>query len=259
MKAIDDDNLHRYVDGFLDAQQRLEVDAWLAERPLERRRVRAWSEQNRLLHQEFDPVLNDAIPQRLLAAARGSGHSGGTLRWAQAAAAVAMLVLAGLFGYDLGLRNAPPATVVELDPLARAAAVAHAVYTPEVRHPVEVGAAEAGHLVAWLSKRLERDLKAPDFSAEGYALLGGRLLPGEGGPVAQFMYESAHGQRLTLYVRREDAAAGPKGDTAFRYAVEDGVGVFYWIDHESGFALSGDLDRPALLALAHTAYDQMTD
>ena len=259
MTAIDDSSLHRYVDGFLDARQRLDVEAWLAGRPADGRRVRAWAEQNRLLHEEFDPVLNEAIPHRLLAAARGPENAGNALRWMQAAAGIGVLAVAGLLGYNLGLRNATPLLVETSPPLPRAAAVAHAVYTPEVRHPVEVVAADAGHLVAWLSKRLERDLKAPDFSAEGYALLGGRLLPGEEGPVAQFMYESPEGQRLTLYVRREDVASGPKGDTAFRYAVEDGVGVFYWIDHDSGFALSGDLDRAALLSLAHAAYAQMTE
>jgi anti-sigma factor RsiW len=176
----------------------------------------------------------------------------------QAAAGIGILAVAGLLGYNLGQRDAAT-RVVEVSPLPRAAAVAHAVYTPEVRHPVEVAAADAGHLVAWLSKRLDRDLKAPDFSAEGYALLGGRLLPGEAGPVAQFMYESPEGRRLTLYVRREDAKDGAKDDTAFRYSVEDGVGVFYWIDHDSGFALSGDLDRAALLSLAHAAYAQMTE
>lgn len=259
MRTIDDNNLHQYVDGFLDAERRLEVEAWLAGQPAEGRRVRAWTEQNRLLHQEFDPVLNEAIPQRLLVAARESPRVGGALRWAQAAAGIGILAVAGLIGYGIGLREAVPTAVVGFAPLPRAAAVAHAVYAPEVRHPVEVAAADAGHLVAWLSKRLDRELEAPDFSADGYALLGGRLLPGERGPVAQFMYESPEGQRLTLYVRREESATGPDGDTAFRYAVEDGVGVFYWIDHDSGFALSGDLDRAALLSLAHAAYDQMAD
>ena len=50
---------------------------------------------------------------------------------------------------------------------ARQAAVAHAVYAPEVRHPVEVSAAQQEHLVQWLSKRLGRPLKIPDLVGTG--------------------------------------------------------------------------------------------
>lgn len=85
------------------------------------------------------------------------------------------------------------------------AAIAHAVFTPEQRHPVEVGAGEQTHLLQWLSRRLGTPLQAPDFSAQGFALVGGRLLPagaGEATPPAraQFMYQDAPGARLTLYV-----------------------------------------------------------
>ncbi len=73
--------------------------------------------------------------------------------------------------------------------LARVAAVAHAVYSPEVRHPVEVGADQEAYLVRWLPKRLGANLKVPHLAAQGYPLVGGRLLPGERGPAAQFMYQ----------------------------------------------------------------------
>lgn len=66
---------------------------------------------------------------------------------------------------------------------------AHAVYVSEVRHPVEVEASEAQHLVAWLSKRLGATIQAPTLSTLGFQLLGGRLLPDDGKPAAQFMYQ----------------------------------------------------------------------
>lgn len=91
---------------------------------------------------------------------------------------------------------------------ARRAAVAHVVYSPEVRHPVEVAADQEAHLVAWLSKRLGTPLKIPRLDGLGFALVGGRLLPGGQGPVAQFMYQDGQGQRLTLYVRTNRAEPG---------------------------------------------------
>jgi anti-sigma factor RsiW len=87
------------------------------------------------------------------------------------------------------------------------------------------------------------------------SLVGGRLLPGENGPVAQFMYQTQAGRRLTLYVRAE---AKQNRETAFRYARENNVAVFYWIDREAGYALaSADLSKDELLRLANLCYKQL--
>src|SRR2546422_8631539 len=51
------------------------------------------------------------------------------------------------------------------------------------------------HLVAWLSKRVGARVRAPKLDEAGMALVGGRLLPGESGPVALFMYQTAAGDR----------------------------------------------------------------
>jgi anti-sigma factor RsiW len=132
--------------------------------------------------------------------------------------------------------------------------VAHIVYSPEVRHPVEVGADQEAHLVAWLSKRLGAQLNVPHLGSLGYTLVGGRLLPGERGPVAQFMYQDGKGTRLTLYVR---ANADENRETAFRFAQERGIGVFYWLDHQLGYALSGDVEKSELLRVATAVYKQL--
>ena len=87
------------------------------------------------------------------------------------------------------------------------------------------------------------------------SLVGGRLLPGETGPVAQFMYQTERGRRLTLYVRAETA---PHRETAFRYARESNVGVFYWIERECAYAIaSADLNKEELLRVATMVYKQL--
>ncbi len=78
--------------------------------------------------------------------------------------------------------------------------IAYALFAPEQRHAVEVGASQQDHLVTWLSKRLNRSVTIPSLSEYGFQLVGGRLLPGEEGPAAQFMYQNAAGERLTLYM-----------------------------------------------------------
>ena len=87
------------------------------------------------------------------------------------------------------------------------------------------------------------------------SLVGGRLLPGEVGPVAQFMYQSDRGRRMTLYVRAEPS---PHRETAFRYARENNVGVFYWVERECSYAIaSGDLSKDELLKVATMVYKQL--
>jgi anti-sigma factor RsiW len=140
----------------------------------------------------------------------------------------------------------------------RQALVAHAVYSPEVRHPVEVEAAQQEHLVQWLSKRLNRPLKLPNLAEHGYDLVGGRLLPGEQGARAQFMYQNAGGERITLYVGAlDDPAAKASGETAFRFTSDGPVSTFYWMDRGFGYALAGKLPRPRLLALSESVYRQL--
>src|SRR6185503_8392468 len=212
-------------------------EAYLAGRPDEAARVAAYREQIVALHREFDPIVDERLPHRLQFPRR---HWMRVLpRWA---AVVAWFTLGGVTGWQLQAYVAEQQTEEVTWP--RRAAIAHAVYSPEVRHPVEVGAEHEAHLVDWLSKRLGAPLKVPYLGGQGYQLVGGRLLPGERGPVAQFMYQDSKGQRLTLYVRTNPDESGA---TAFRYADEHGVSVFYWLDRKLGYALSGEVAKDELL------------
>jgi len=245
--VVTEDELHAYVEGVLPAGRAAEVEAYLAGRPDEAARVAAYREQIVALHREFDPIVDERLPHRLQFPRR---HWMRVLpRWA---AVVAWFTLGGVTGWQLQAYMAEQQTEEVTWP--RRAAIAHAVYSPEVRHPVEVGAEQEAHLVAWLSKRLGAPLKVPYLGDQGYQLVGGRLLPGERGPVAQFMYQDSKGQRLTLYVRTNPDGGG---ETAFRYADEHGVSVFFWLDRKLGYALSGEVDKDELLRLATAVHRQL--
>ena len=250
-RPICEDDLHAWADGRLDAARRAEVDAWLAEDPARAARLAGWRDDARLLHAAYDPVADQAIPARLRAVVENRRRGGA---W-RAAAVLGWLTLGALVGsvggYQAG-RETPVAA--GLPELARQAALAHAVYSPEVRHPVEVGADQEQHLVAWLSKRLGAPVRVPNLAANGFALLGGRLLPASEGPGAQFMYEDDGGRRLTLYL---SARAADSPTSAFRYAQADGIGVFYWVDERFAYALSGQVGRATLLPIATDVYHQL--
>lgn len=227
----------------------------------------AWRAQRDALRELHREVLDEPVPKALLAAA---GHlddrrarQAHWMRWGGIAASVLIAFVAGWVGNHQWSASQQTGAALARAPAARefvhAASVAHAVYAPEKRHPVEVVAAEQQHLVQWLSRRLDKPLKVPDLSAEGYALVGGRLLPGSEGARAQFMFERADGERVTLYIGSLDTAATPAqaGETAFRYSADGPVPSFYWVDRGFGYALAGKLPREALLRLAGAVHRQL--
>lgn len=242
MKNVTETELHAYVDGQLDSARRAEVEAYLAANPAQAERVRAYAHQNEKLHALFDSTLDEPIPEALR---RRPARF--TLRPMRYAALLAAALIGGSFGW--ALRGTSPLTIAQTMP--QRAAMAHLVYAPEVRHPVEVSAKEEAHLIQWLSKRLGGPVRAPQLQDLGFELVGGRLLPDQIGPAAQFMYQDARGERLTLYVR--NALSGNR-ETAFRYAQEGKVGVFYWVDGPFGYALTGEFERPQLLRIAENVY-----
>lgn len=258
---INEDDLHAWADNRLDAARRAEVDAWLAKHPEARLEAEAWRAQNAAMHQSFDPVLDEPLPTRMMNSARARGTW--LPQWSVRGMAFAALWVVVGGGAGFALRGA--AGNAWLSPadggltLARHAAVAHAVFVPEVKHPVEVPAEQEAHLVQWLSKRLGTSLKVPQLNEAGYTLVGGRLLPGDNdasgaGPVAQFMYQSGNGQRLTLYVRKNPSN---RHDAGFSYAREGKLDVLYWIDDGLGCALSGEVGKPELLHVATLVYHQL--
>lgn len=248
LPPIREEELHAYVDGQLDPERRAVVEAYLAQDPEAAEKVRQWRSQLELLHGRYDGVLNEPIPLRL------SGLAPRRFWPAGRAAGLAWLVCgltAGWFAHVLAdQRQAERAPLA----FAREALAAHVMFAVEQRHPVEVPAEQEAHLVAWLSKRLDAPIRAPDLQNQGFTLLGGRLLPGGEGPLAQLMYESANRERLTLIVRR---AAQATNQTGFALYEKQGASVFYWVDRDYGYALSGGIDKNRLLAVARQVEAQV--
>lgn len=258
----DEAELHAFVDGRLAPAQRAAVEARLATDPELARRVHEWAGQRELLRGLHARVLDEPVPEHLLATARQLHRRSSRLarwqRWGGMAASLLVAFGVGWGGHGQWQARSAGAAPQRATAFAHQALVAHVVYVPEVRHPVEVDATQHDHLVKWLSKRLQRPLKVPNLGFAGYELVGGRLLPGDAGARAQFMYQNAAGERITLYVGAIDAAAaGGQGETAFRYTTEGAVASFYWVDQGFGYALSGKLPRPGLLALAEAVYKQL--
>ena len=251
---ISDADVHAWLDRQLAPDRVPAMEEALARDPALAARVADLQRQSAALRDAFDPWLDEPVPGRLISAAASWGVERRRVpRWAGVAlAAAACLVLGiglGWFARETSLeREGMPVT------FTRQAALVHALYAGDANRPVEIWAAEEARLVRWLSRRLGFQVHAPDLNSLGFGLVGGRLVAGNENPTALFVYENADKQRLTLQVRKPVNAGH---ETSFRYAVEDGVGVYYWIDENCTYALSGNLDRAQLLTIGRVVYGQL--
>jgi anti-sigma factor RsiW len=240
------DELHAYVDGMLPADRRGAVEAWLATHPDDAARVAEWRALAEAVRGRYGSVAEEPVPARFDL----SKLSRPQMPWRRIAAAVILAtVVGGVAGWVGRAASTPAPTSVEI--MTAEALSAHKLYTAEVRHPIEVRAAEQ-HLIPWLSKRVGTNLRVPDLKEYSLKLLGGRLLPGPIGPAALFMYESPNGERVTIYCSKSK-----KLRMGLRYQSGGDVAAMHWVESEIGYVVSGPDDRDRLAKIAQTAYEQM--
>ncbi|HBR98737.1 MAG TPA: hypothetical protein DD979_15385 [Gammaproteobacteria bacterium] len=247
-KHINESDLHAYVDQQLSGDRRQAVEAWLEEHPEDAEKVRRWQQQNLAIARQYDTRQWQHTPDHLRPETILQRQRHAYVAVAASVVLVLCGMVAGWFAHDIHDDGQPLR-----QSLARSAVMAHQVFTVEVRHPVEVGAHQEQHLVAWLSKRLGHPLRIPSLETEGYQLVGGRLLPSSDGAAAQMMFEDTAGTRVTIYAQRSLTTT----QTAFQFSEIDGVNVFYWLDQDISYAVIGAIERAALLDVATLVYRQL--
>src|SRR4051812_31039634 len=243
------DELHAYVDGVLPSDRLGAVEAWLAAHPDDAARVTEWRAQASAIRAHYDTAA-ESLPERF--DLERLTRRGRAWRGVAAAAVVMAFVVGGIVGWMAHSASAAPNRPTSFEIFSAEALDAHKLYVVEVRHPVEVSGDERTHLVQWLSKRLDNELRVPDLEPSGLKLVGGRLLPGPSGASAFFMYEAASGERFTLY-----CAQSSSPESGMRYREAQDVSSFYWVDHGLGYVVSGPNDRKRLWAVVKAAYDQL--
>jgi anti-sigma factor RsiW len=244
---VTEDELHAYVDNELPAERRGDVEAWLSAHPDDAARVHSWRTMAEALHGRYDSVADEAVPKRLELERLVQQPR----KWVYGA--IAATLLAFVSGGGIGwLAHGAAAAPSPFQNFTLDALDAHRLYVVEVRHPVEVPGSERAHLQQWLTKRCGWEVRAPELSGSGLKLVGGRLLPGPTGPASFLMYESASGERFTVYSAKAQAET-----TQMRYAAQGGDSALFWADRGVGYVVSGGSDRGRLTQIAQAVYDQM--
>ena len=235
---VTEDELHAYVDNELPAERRGDVEAWLATHPDDAGRVQSWRAMAEALHARYDSIVDEAVPKRLEIERLVQQPR----RWVvgAVAATLAAFVVGGGMGWVA--RGATAAVPSVLQAFTVHAIEAHRLYVVEVRH-----------LQQWLTKRCGWVVRAPELTGAGLKLVGGRLLPSSAGPASFMMYESASGERFTIYTAKSEAEA-----TQMRFAAEGKESTLFWADDGVVYAVvSTGTDRGRLTQVAQAVYDQM--
>lgn len=255
--ALTDVELLDFAAGVQSSDELSAMAERVAQDPTAQATLTEWKRQDAALEALYQPVALEPVPDRLANVIRraeaedamsAAERPNAQLRLVAATvAALATGSAGGWFARDLTLPTEQSQT------LAADAMRAYATYVVEVKHPVEVKASDADHLNAWMSKRLGHEIRPPDFAADGFTLMGGRIVPSDHGAAALYMYDNAEGQRITLYI----APLGSSNTTAFQFAEDGTTQSFYWMDEDVSYAVVGTVPRDVLRTIAIAAYDQL--
>jgi anti-sigma factor RsiW len=223
MQKHSDEALVAYLDGELDGEERGHVEAWLDADPAVRDRLLALAESAGLVRNAFADIVNEPVPERLIAAARGETASVSTApseaeivmlrpieartaqvsswRWqVQLAAAAAIFGLvvgvgAGYLGNGFLIPTGAPtdgkAQTAALDNWLDNAAGDYKLMVNAGGTLVDVPAsADNGEVVQKISQNLSQQVRLPDLKPWGLNFQGARLVVLEGRPAAQLVYST---------------------------------------------------------------------
>ncbi|WP_158903472.1 anti-sigma factor [Burkholderia sp. L27(2015)] len=252
---VTEDDLHAYVDDLLSEHRREDVDRMLASNAEAKRRVNHNRMLNEMIRERHVHVLREPVPPRLqLTSKRRWFDAANMPRFAGMAAALLLGIGIGthvLSMFPQGGDEDGVAHLIADDGLAgfaRQSALAHVMYSPDVERPALVDPQHERDLGKWVSGKLGTDVVPPVLMHAGYKLMGGRLLPGREGPFVQFTYNGEKGERVTLCISRRKTDGTVT--TGFALYKDGPVKVFHWMAGNYGYAVTGGIDRAALLQVA---------
>jgi anti-sigma factor RsiW len=244
-REVHEEELHAFVDGQLPMGRCTAVLAYLGRHPEDIERLAAYAlhkQQLRRRLEEFELQSDDPTTAGLQRTLADRLTRPGYRNWLRRAAAMAALLSAGWWSNTLYLHHIAdrlPGVVVE-------AAQAHEIFGGDPNRPVELTAAAATDIAAWFSSRLGELVEVPSLQGMGLGLVGGRLLAGDDGPVAQLIYEDPSGYRVTLCLSSAPNDGGPEVEVV----TLEGLTAGFWHEGELTYALVGDTSEQQLLAIA---------
>lgn len=235
----DDETLHAYVDGHLDAERARALESWLQEHPRQADRVAGWKRDAAALRAawaglEAPPAAPWLAPQQI----RRRVQRRRRLRFGM----VASWVIAMVMGTGLGWQAREVRMAGESLPMADAVA-AYRLFA-DVAVPLAFDTGNHDQLQGWLKANFGPAGAAPDLQSQGFHLQGGRMLSTPEGAAAMLVYEDADGARIGLYLRPRSERFRPGERRDGRLLAQ------YWAEGDTAFALVGPATQARMHQLA---------
>lgn len=245
--TIRDEDLHAFIDGELDEQNRARVEAAINGDAGLGQQVAAFRADKARLLSLYGGGLHEPLPREWVAQIEEAAARAPLPRTAWAMLGIAasfVLVLTGTIAYR------EFATTPRDDVVADALAARTLEAKPDNVVPVNSsGDVEAQSAV--IAETLDTRVKAPDLSRMGYRLVG---IDVYSSPVPSFdlRYVDARGRAVTLYIRRSP------GSTRFDILQMKGLKVCVWQDNVISTVVTGAMSAGEMERLASLAYSGLT-
>ena len=242
---VHEEELHAFVDGQLPRGRCTAVLADLGRHPDKITRLATYALHKEQLRQRLEQLElpSDDPTTAELQRALGDRLSVPSYRdWLRRAAAMAAVLGAGWWSnslYQHHFADRLPDVVVE-------AAQAHEIFGADPSRPVELTAVAAADMAAWFSNQLNELVEIPSLQGLGLRLVGGRLLAGDEGPVAQLIYEDSSGYRVSLCLSSAPNDGGPEVEVV----TLEGLTAGYWHEGDLTYAVVGETSEQQLVAIA---------
>ena len=280
MQRLGDDRLVAYLDGELETAQRREVEAWLDADPAARQQLAALADSTHLLRLAYDEVLHEALPDRLIAAARGEtmeAQAGARILPFRGSASVrtvmsrsrwiALPVAASLFGLlvgggaaYLGIAKLLPDNAPGKRPAIEVAAANGAWLDNAAGYfKLFVNAGDSAALdvaatgdpreaLQKISQSLPQEVRLPDLKPWGLSFRGAKLVVAEGRPAAELVYTTDNKAigPLTLII---GSSKLPNISPTFDRRQD--VNLLYWRHEGRAYALVGQAEIGYLWGIAN--------
>ena len=277
MQKRDDETLVAYLDDEFDTAERRQVEAWLDSDLEARDRLAALAETTHLVRSAFAEIVNEPVPDRLIAAARGEAAAAtgvsnvvplqrlgrtmpATSWWIGVAAAAGLFGLAiggagGFFGTGLlSSQNTPNERQV-----AVAASASNWLDNAAAYYKLSVNAgdsmlvdvpasSDSREALQKISQSLPQQVRLPDLKPWGLTFRGTRLVVFEGHPAAQLIYTTDNKAigPLTLLI-----GATKQTDVQPTLDRRQDVNELYWRHGGRAYVLVGQTDVGYLWGIAN--------
>jgi anti-sigma factor RsiW len=223
------EELEAFVDGELDAADRREAELHLASCAVCTQRVAS--------RRALSSALRGSLPRfRAPAAMRvpvAPIRAQAPRLWPGLAAAVALIAVAAIGGFNAGRRQADASAM-------RDAIVSSHVRSLLATHLTDVASSDRHTVKPWFTGVLDFAPTVVDPSAQGFPLLGGRLDYIAGRRVPALVYgRNRHVINLFQWPT-------PRSDAPMTTAVDNGYNILHWIAHRTEYWMVSDLNDAEL-------------